>query len=191
MAVQNSATIISPLRRASNARPSLMENVVGHTAHSTLLSGVRIDCRARFMNGSRMVGSILRPPPDVCPKGEPQRRHLWDDACRSYHAKEDKLDYIERFFKGNSIGAVCTENSLSLLRSGGALRRAHCYWFGPNKSGRRMLPWCDTAIELDMTTLIWTRGEAFPINQLASRLKCPKCGFMNVPVYLRAQSAKQ
>jgi hypothetical protein len=46
-----------------------------------------------------------------------------------------------------------------------------------------MLPWCDTAIELDMTTLIWTRGEAFPINQLASRLKCPKCGFMKVRVY--------
>jgi hypothetical protein len=34
-----------------------------------------------------------------------------------------------------------------------------------------------------MPTLVWTRGEAFPLDQLASRLKCPKCGLMKVRVY--------
>jgi hypothetical protein len=61
--------------------------------------------------------------------------------------------------------------------------RAHCYWLGPNKSGKRMVPWCDTRIELDMATLIWTRGGSFPLEQLASRLKCPRCGFLKVRVY--------
>ena len=46
-----------------------------------------------------------------------------------------------------------------------------------------MVLWCDTRIELDMPTLVWTRGEAFPLDQLASRLKCPKCGLMKVRVY--------
>lgn len=61
--------------------------------------------------------------------------------------------------------------------------RAHCYWTGPSKSGRRQTPYCDTRIELDMPTLIWTRGENFPLDQLSSRLKCPQCGLMKVRVY--------
>jgi len=63
--------------------------------------------------------------------------------------------------------------------------RAHCYWGGPNKSGRRSAIYCDTRIDLDMATLVWTRGEAFPLDQLASRLKCPKCGLMKVRVYFQ------
>jgi hypothetical protein len=61
--------------------------------------------------------------------------------------------------------------------------RARCYWTGPNKSGRRSVVYCDTTVELDMQTLVWTRGEAFPLDQLASRLKCPQCGLMKVRVY--------
>ena len=60
---------------------------------------------------------------------------------------------------------------------------ARCYWSGPSKSGRRAMPYCDTTVELDMHTLVWTRGEAFPLDQLASRLKCPNCGLMKVRVY--------
>jgi hypothetical protein len=30
--------------------------------------------------------------------------------------------------------------------------------------------------ELDLHTLVWTRGAAFPITGLESRLKCPLCG---------------
>ncbi len=30
--------------------------------------------------------------------------------------------------------------------------------------------------ELDMETLVCTRGRAFPLSRLESRLRCPKCG---------------
>lgn len=60
-----------------------------------------------------------------------------------------------------------------------------CYWTGPSKSGRRMVSFCDTRIELDMATLVWTRGETFPLDHLAFRLKCPKCGLMKGRVYFK------
>jgi predicted RNA-binding Zn-ribbon protein involved in translation (DUF1610 family) len=33
-----------------------------------------------------------------------------------------------------------------------------------------------------MKTLVWTRGESFPLDQLAARLKCPRCGNRNIQV---------
>jgi hypothetical protein len=33
-----------------------------------------------------------------------------------------------------------------------------------------------------MKTLVWTRGEAFPLDQLATDLKCPRCGNRKVQV---------
>jgi hypothetical protein len=60
---------------------------------------------------------------------------------------------------------------------------AHCLWYGqPQRRSDRRIPWCDTVTELDLKTLVWTRGERFPLSELASRLKCPKCGFRNVRV---------
>jgi hypothetical protein len=41
---------------------------------------------------------------------------------------------------------------------------------------------CSTSAELDAKTLVWTRGEAFPLDQIATRLKCPRCGNRNVQV---------
>ena len=41
---------------------------------------------------------------------------------------------------------------------------------------------CDTATELDMKTLIWTRGANFPLELLESRLRCPRCGKLGVTV---------
>jgi hypothetical protein len=35
---------------------------------------------------------------------------------------------------------------------------------------------CHHRQELDLTTLLWTRGRDFPISRLDSRLKCPRCG---------------
>lgn len=62
--------------------------------------------------------------------------------------------------------------------------RARCFWTGPNKSGRRLAIWCDTTVELDMVTLVWTRGENFPLEMLKERLRCPKCGRLDaVRVY--------
>jgi hypothetical protein len=41
---------------------------------------------------------------------------------------------------------------------------------------------CDTTAELDMKTLIWTRGANFPLKLLESRLRCPQCGKLGVTV---------
>lgn len=34
---------------------------------------------------------------------------------------------------------------------------------------------CPERAELDRETLVWTRGEGFPLEELGSRLKCPNC----------------
>ena len=36
--------------------------------------------------------------------------------------------------------------------------------------------------ELDLHTMVWTRGSAFPITSLEARLKCPMCGSRKVSV---------
>ena len=36
--------------------------------------------------------------------------------------------------------------------------------------------------DLDMETLVWTRGRDFPLSRLESRLRCPRCGSRNVVV---------
>lgn len=54
--------------------------------------------------------------------------------------------------------------------------RARCIWTEPGRKGRTKYIWCDTTVELDMVTLVWTRGENFPIDMLKDRLRYPKCG---------------
>jgi hypothetical protein len=44
------------------------------------------------------------------------------------------------------------------------------------KTRDRKTIWCDTTMELDMKTLVWTRGEAMPLDRLPSLFRCPKCG---------------
>jgi hypothetical protein len=41
---------------------------------------------------------------------------------------------------------------------------------------------CAFRTELDMPTLVWTRGRAFPLSRLESRLRCPRCGSRHVVV---------
>jgi hypothetical protein len=41
---------------------------------------------------------------------------------------------------------------------------------------------CSYRKELDMETLVWTRGRAFPLSRLESRLRCPRCGSRYVVV---------
>jgi hypothetical protein len=41
---------------------------------------------------------------------------------------------------------------------------------------------CSYRKELDMETLVWTRGRAFPLSRLESRLHCPRCGSRYVVV---------
>jgi hypothetical protein len=62
--------------------------------------------------------------------------------------------------------------------------RARCLVFAPAPKSRhdRTLVACDTVTDLDMKTLVWTRGERFPLDQLGNRLKCPRCGNRNIQI---------
>ena len=50
---------------------------------------------------------------------------------------------------------------------------------GPRSQSSRE---CYCRKELDMETLVWTRGRAFPLSRLESRLRCPRCGSRYVVV---------
>lgn len=50
------------------------------------------------------------------------------------------------------------------------------------RSGMKAIPECMARIDLDMPTLVWTRGRNFPLTLLASRLKCIRCGSPHVRV---------
>jgi hypothetical protein len=41
---------------------------------------------------------------------------------------------------------------------------------------------CATNAELDMQTLVWSKGTSFPLARLGSRLMCPVCGNREVAV---------
>lgn len=50
---------------------------------------------------------------------------------------------------------------------------------GPTSQSSRE---CNYRKELDMETLVWTRGSGFPLSRLETRLRCPRCGSRNVVV---------
>jgi hypothetical protein len=45
--------------------------------------------------------------------------------------------------------------------------------------------------ELDLRTLVWTRGRAFPLSLLASRLRCPRCGSRDVALLFKVPAEPQ
>lgn len=50
---------------------------------------------------------------------------------------------------------------------------------GPTSKSSRQ---CTYRAELDMETLVCTRGRAFPLSRLDSRLRCPRCGSRSMVV---------
>ena len=56
---------------------------------------------------------------------------------------------------------------------------ARCAW-GKQREGLQSKRECVYGAELDLATLVWTRGRAFPLSLLASRLRCPRCGSRQV-----------
>lgn len=48
------------------------------------------------------------------------------------------------------------------------------------RDGMKSVRECVCTYDLDMSTLLWTRGKTFPLALLASRLKCPHCGSRSV-----------
>lgn len=58
--------------------------------------------------------------------------------------------------------------------------RVRCAW-GP-RDGMKRRRECVYGGELDLLSLVWTRGRDFPLTGLESRLKCPQCGSRKVRV---------
>lgn len=52
----------------------------------------------------------------------------------------------------------------------------------PTRSGVTKVGRCEHSMTLDLATLVATRGHAFPVGMLQSRLKCPRCGDRRVIV---------
>jgi hypothetical protein len=67
--------------------------------------------------------------------------------------------------------------------------RVRCAW-GPRDAMKRIRE-CVYGAELDLPTLVWTRGVTFPIGRLESRLKCPRCGSRRVMVLFEPPSNRQ
>ena len=61
-----------------------------------------------------------------------------------------------------------------------------CAW--GRREGMKSVRGCLGKAELDLHTLIWTRGGAFPLTSLEARLKCPMCGSRRVSVILDVPS---
>lgn len=55
-----------------------------------------------------------------------------------------------------------------------------CAW--GKRDGMKSVRECITSSELDLRTLIWTRGADMPLWMLAERMKCPSCGARRVLV---------
>ena len=58
--------------------------------------------------------------------------------------------------------------------------RVRCAW-GPREGMKRVRE-CIHGGELDLATLVWTRGRNFPLGMLESRMRCPRCGSRRVRV---------
>ncbi len=54
------------------------------------------------------------------------------------------------------------------------------------RDGMRSIPECINRYELDMATLLWTRGPNFPLSRLAERMMCTRCGSRQVPILFDA-----
>ena len=67
-----------------------------------------------------------------------------------------------------------TSSTLGEAWRNGWRLRVRCFWLAPGPKSRhgRGQVQCETSAELDMKTLVWTRGDLFPLGQLEGRLKC-------------------
>jgi len=55
-----------------------------------------------------------------------------------------------------------------------------CAW--GRREAMKSVRGCLARAELDLHTLVWTRGAGFPLSSLETRLKCPMCGSRHVAV---------
>jgi hypothetical protein len=58
---------------------------------------------------------------------------------------------------------------------------ARCAQGREDHAGKSSRP-CHHRYELDLETLLWTRGARFPLSRLGGFLKCPRCGSRRIAV---------
>ena len=58
------------------------------------------------------------------------------------------------------------------------------YCRASRREGLKSIRGCIAHIDVDLETLMWTRGRAFPVSRLDSRMKCIRCGSRRVMVAL-------
>lgn len=66
---------------------------------------------------------------------------------------------------------------------------ARCAW--GNRDAMKRVRECTFRQELDLETLVWTRGRDFPLSFLDSRLRCPRCGSRRIVVLFEPPSIRQ
>lgn len=62
---------------------------------------------------------------------------------------------------------------------------------GGKRDGMKSVRECVHGGELDLSTLLWTRGRDMPLTALADRLKCPRCGSRTVRVVFEPPGTTQ
>lgn len=55
-----------------------------------------------------------------------------------------------------------------------------CAW--GKRDAMKSIRECTKGYEIDLETLVWTRGRNFPLGLLESRLRCPRCGSRRVRI---------
>jgi hypothetical protein len=50
------------------------------------------------------------------------------------------------------------------------------------REGLKSVRECMGTLAVDLQTMMWTRGRAFPLDSIAARMKCPVCGSRKVRV---------
>lgn len=58
------------------------------------------------------------------------------------------------------------------------------------RDGMKSIRECHNRFELDLATLIWTRGRGFPLSSLQTRLRCPRCGSREVRLLYNVPSER-
>lgn len=66
--------------------------------------------------------------------------------------------------------------------------RVKCAW--GKRDGMKSIRECVDSAELDMASLVWTRGRDMPLTLIAERLKCPRCGSRRVRVFFDPPSGR-
>ncbi len=58
------------------------------------------------------------------------------------------------------------------------------YCRGSRREGLKSIRGCIAQVDVDLETLVWTRGRGFPVSRLDSRMKCIRCGSRHVSIAL-------